>query len=222
MPHSGFGTLINRKRDGDQRTKARENRPVLRTFAPLKKCIAMQRLFFTIKKSLPLCFLACSLLACSQTPKSDPLSDRFEQMLRRMDEQMRRGLPADSAGQSGSWQFSPDSSSYFYYHIDTSFNGIGGSDFFRMSPFGNPGNGGFFDMDSLFEQFFGRMDPQSPEGGFDDFPADDGNSEKGADDLLPEERLRLQEQQQNQGDNPGNKPAQPEKQAKPKVKTIRI
>ncbi len=176
----------------------------------------MHNPFFFAKKLLPALLLALPLLACAQTQPADPMSDRFEQLLRRMDEQMRRGIPADTSLQGGQWHVSPDSSSFFYFHVDTSFNGLGGSGFFNFSPFGSPNRDGFFDMDSLFEQFFNRMDPRR---GYGDLPADDGNAEQPEDELLPEERLRLKEEQKQPGANPAPQPAKPEK---PKVKTIRI
>lgn len=180
----------------------------------------MQNLFFTVKKTLPALLLALPFLACTQTQPVDPMTGRFEQLLRRMDEQMRRGMPFDTTFGGGQLQISPDSSSYFYFHVDTSFNNFGGADFFQFSPFGTPGQGGFLDMDSLFEQFFNRMDDRrDPRRGYQDFPADDGDAEHAEDDLLPEERLRLQEEQQKQGSDPTPQPAKPEKS---KVKTIRI
>lgn len=121
--------------------------------------------------------------------------------------------------QGGQFYYSPDSSSSFFYHIDTSFNGIGESHFFQFSPFGNLQPGSTPDMDSLFEQFFNRPNPFDQRQGYGDFPADDGNKTPGDDNLLPEERLRLQEE------NPDakTKPAPPaEKPAKSTVKTIRI
>lgn len=179
----------------------------------------MRNLFFAAKKMLAALLLALPLLACTQTQPADPMSDRFEQLLRRMDDQMRRGIPADTSLQGGQWHVSPDSSSFFYFHVDTSSNGLGGSDFFRFSPFGSPNRDGFFDMDSLFEQFFNRMDRMNPRRGYGDLPADDGNAEQSEDELLPEERLRLQEEQKQQDTDPAPQPAKPEKS---KVKTIRI
>ena len=179
----------------------------------------MQNLFFTAKKTLPALLLALPLLACTQTQPHDPMNDRFEELFRRMEEQMRHGMPVDTSFQGGQWHVSPDSSSFFYFHVDTSLNGIGGSDFFRFSPFGAPNQDGFFDMDSLFEQFFNRMDRKNPRHGYRDAPADDGNAEQPEDELLPEERLRLQEEQKQPGTDPAPQPAKPEK---PKVKTIRI
>jgi len=183
--------------------------------------MAMQNLFFNVKKTLTALLLALPFLACTQTQPTDPMSGRFEQLLRRMDEQMRRGMPFDTTFGGGQLQISPDSSSYFYFHVDTSFGNFDGSDFFQFSPFGTPGPGGFFDMDSLFEQFFNGMDPLTPRRGqdYNDFPADDGDAEHAEDELLPEERLRLQQEQPEKSADPAPQPVKPEKS---KVKTIRI
>lgn len=177
----------------------------------------MRNLFFTWKKILPLALLLPTLLPAQTT---DPVFEQMDQLMRRFQEQMRRGMSFDTSFQGGQFRYAPDSSSYFYYHIDTSFNGIGDAQFFRFSPFGESLQGGFPDMDSLFEQFFGRMTPPDQRQGYDgDFPADDGQQEPADDGLLPEERLR---QQEKQPDSARKKPAQPEKPAKSTVKTIRI
>lgn len=180
----------------------------------------MQNLIFIIRKTLPALLLALPFLACTQSKQVDPMTDRFEQLLSRMQEQMRRGMPFDTTFSNGQLQFSPDSSSYFYFHVDTSFGDFGGSDFFQFPPLGAPGQSGFPDMDRLFEQFFNRMSPfNAPPGYHQDAPADDGDAGHAEDDLLPEERLRIQEEQRKQGANPAPQPVKPEK---PKVKTIRI
>ena len=181
----------------------------------------MRNLFLTVKKTLPALLLALPFLACTQTQPADPMADQFDQLFRRMQEQMRRGMDFDTTLQGGEWHVSPDSTSYFYFHVDTSFNGLGGADFFQFSPFGSPGRDGFFDMDSIFEQFFNRMERLTPRQGQSDFPADDGNTKPSEDELLPEERLRLQEEQKAPQTTPApEKPKQKTEQSK--VKTIRI
>jgi len=170
----------------------------------------MQNLIFSLKRIFPILLSALLLPVLAGAQKTDPVFDRFEQLMRRMDEQMRRGMPFDSTFEGGQLQFSPDSNSYFYYRIDTSFNGMG-NEFFDFSPFGNPGQDGFMDFDRLLDQFFNGVPPQDLRRDPNDFPSDDGQAPDN-DGLLPEERLRRQE---------GNeKPAA--KPEKPKVKTIRI
>ncbi|MFN0013207.1 MAG: hypothetical protein ACKVU2_01550 [Saprospiraceae bacterium] len=133
-------------------------------------------------------WLLLPALASAQTEQA-PL-DRFEQLKRRMDEQMRRMFPVDSTSNGGQFQVSPDSSSYFYFHADTTFDG-NGSHFFDFRSF--DGNGSPMDFNQLFEQFFQGMNPfEQPRKPADSVP-DDGNSVPSDDNLLPEERLRQQE-----------------------------
>ena len=183
----------------------------------------MQHLFFTWKKTLLLFAVAAFLPGFSRAQNSDPMFDQMQQMIQRLQEQMRRGMPVDTSFQGGHLQYSPDSSSYFYYHIDTSFNGIGGSQFFQ---FGDPGPGGMPDMNSLMQQFFNMpFGQQFDQPGQGDFPADDGGQQgSNEDELLPEERLRLQEEHPDQKQPGHEKKAEPrpEKSAKSTVKKIRI
>ncbi len=155
-------------------------------------------------------------LVAAQSEQS-PL-DRFEQLKRRMDEQMRRIMPpADSTvNKGGQLHVSPDSSSFFYFHADTTFDGSG-SQFFDFRSFGLPEGSGPSGLDQIFERFFQGMDP------FDRLnnrgetgPRDDGNAPPADDDLLPEERLR---QQEGQAPPPGSAPKPKDSS---KVKTIRI
>ena len=176
----------------------------------------MNNLFFTWKKCpWLLCLALLPALAPAQT--TDPMQDHFEQMLRRMTEQMRRGMPFDTAFQGGRLQIAPDSSSYFYFRIDTSFSG-NGEQFFQQSPFENPLGQDFFGFDRFFDQFFNGITPPDPRDRIDNLPPDDGMPQENnpKDDLLPEERLRQQEKQASPQEQPTPKPLQP------KVKTIRI
>lgn len=177
----------------------------------------MQNLIVSAQRILPVLFLALLTPTLTNAQTGDPMFDRMEQMMRRMQEQMRRGMSFDTTFEGGHLQFSPDSNSYFYYRIDTSFNGMG-DNFFEFSPFGSPGDqDGFMDLGQLFDQFFNGVPPQGFRPGPDNFPSDDGQA-PGGDDLLPEERLRLQEENR----KPEGKPAKPVKPEKSKVKTIRI
>lgn len=144
--------------------------------------------------------------------------DRFEQLKRRMDEQMLRILPpADSTfSKGGRLQISPDSNSFFYFHVDTTLDGSS-SHFFNFRSFGFPEGAGPSGLDQIFERFFQGMDPfDRLNNGGDISPRDDGHAPPSDEDLLPEERLRQRE---------GQTPA-PDSTPKPKesskVKTIRI
>jgi hypothetical protein len=142
-----------------------------------------------------------------QRREVDPF-EQMEQMFREMRMQMEQNFRMmDSLqAQKGNGSFfhiSPDSSaSSFFFRMDTLIQGDNMSHFF--SPFGDMRG-----FDELFERMekWGHSDQSKVP-----MPADDGQSP--ADDgLLPEERLRKQEQQKEQ-------PAAPQK--KPKLKTIRI
>jgi len=155
------------------------------------------------------------LLAAQSEPS--PL-DRFEQLKRRMDDQMRRIMPpADSTfNKGGQLHVSPDSSSFFYFHVDTTLDGSS-SHFFDFRSFGFPEGDSPSDLNQLFERFFQGMDPfdnrlENREGST---PRDDGHAPPSDDELLPEERLRQQE-----GQTPA--PTAPRPKESSKVKTIRI
>ena len=134
-----------------------------------------------------ICLALMTVPAMAQQNGQRPV-DPFEHLLRRMDEQMSKGLfPADSAQQrGGDFYISPDSS-LFFFKMDTLFQG-GGLDFFQTDPFGNSIPQGFSDLQQLFERFFQGLDPNQLGPG--SAPADDGNAPP---DLLPEERLRQEE-----------------------------
>lgn len=150
----------------------------------------------------------------------------LDQIFDQMHQQMLKGLPPGaktdtiklSPGQNQFFQISPDSSSYFYFKVDTSFSGGAMPDFFRMDPFGSQGGdalGDFWGFDRMFKQMeemqrqlWGQGDMSTPEP-----EPNDG--------LLPEERIRLREEQQ-QTNPPAADPAQPKQPAKPKIKTSRI
>jgi hypothetical protein len=173
----------------------------------------------------------------------------LNEVFKSWDLQMQRGIPQQQGdtvrlkpGQNEYFHYSPDSSSYFYMKIDTSMgnnmrqffrfgDGLGDqpngtapldsdpffSNPFFSDPFGNGGGGmgGFEDifkqMEEMQRQFFGLPPAATPT-----------QLEQENDGLLPEERLRLEEEQ---------KKAQPDKKiaphpapAKPKskIKTTRI
>lgn len=169
------------------------------------------------KTTLVVIAIFCAGLALGQSP--DPFGD----MLRRMDQQMQRGLPPSDSSRAGSLFFSFPADTSFFFRFDTTFSNGGGSFFFHFSPM--PGQQGMqpmadpFGLDQMMQQFFnfGFDDPffapRSPFG-----PADDGDRQPD-DGLLPEERLRQQPE------TPAT--PQPAPKAKPRaksdeIKTIRI
>ncbi len=163
----------------------------------------------------------CTNLAFAQTP--DPFGDA----LRRMNDQMMRGLPFGDSSAAHSQFFSFPADTSFFFQFDTTFSDGTGSFFFHFGPMpGQGGQGNFtdpFGMEDMMRQFFNfgqgfdnpffMPDPNAP-------PADDGDQQN-SDGLLPEERLRQQQ-------TPDGKtaPAKPAPKPKPKkedeIKTIRI
>lgn len=146
----------------------------------------------------------------AQTP--DPFGD----VLRRMNDQMLRGLPpADSTlMQSRIFTFPADTS--FFFQFDTTFSDGSRHFYFHFSP-GQNQSGPLpdpFGLDQMMREFFG------PGMGFDhpffrpdtlQTPRDDGDlRQKG--DLLPEEKLRQQE-------TPAAQPGQQKQAPSPKPKT---
>jgi hypothetical protein len=155
----------------------------------------------------------------------NPHGKSFDQIFDEMERNMQRGIPNQKIdtiqikpGQKQYFQMSPDSSSYFYFKVDTSFNG--GSSMQQFFQFGNPfGNdqmdGGFGNFNDIFRQMeemqrqlFGL--PSNPQAPNADHTPDDG--------LLPEERIRQREEDEKLG----IKPTTPAKTTKPKIKTTRI
>lgn len=158
----------------------------------------------------------------------NPHSQSFDQIFEEMQRSMQRGIPNQKIdtiqikpGQKQYFQMSPDSSSYFYFKVDTSFNG--GSSMQQFFQFGNPfgddqmggGFGNFNDMfrqmEEMQRQLFGLpADPRSQPSPNTESTPDDG--------LLPEERIRQREEDEKLG----KKPTTPAKTTKPKIKTTRI
>lgn len=168
-----------------------------------------------------ICLAFLPLAAIAQTNGGQSLDQIFDQMHRQMLQGIPPGTKTDtiklSPGQNQFFQMSPDSSSYFYFKVDTSFSGGAMPDFFRFDPFGSsPGGdslGDFWGFDRMFKQMEEMQRQLWGQGGITT-PEPEPN-----DGLLPEERIRLREQQANPS---AFDPAQPKQPAKPKIKTSRI
>ncbi len=175
-------------------------------------------------KQITFFFLCCLLTgsALGQTKKDPSMQDIQQQMLE-MQRQLMQQFQQMSPGGNGFAmpEFKWDTT--FSFSFDTLIGGNRRSSGFFFSPFGQDTASmhGFGDFDSLFDGIapFGEGFQWAFPPGFS-FPENDENSaiDAPADGLLPEERLRKQE----------NKDAKPaEKQAAPapknqKIKTIRI
>lgn len=171
--------------------------------------------------TLFLCTLAAMTVMAQKSTPAPSFGDLFDQMHR----QMLRGMQIDttitlSPGKQEFFQMGPDSSSYFYFKIDTSFSGGQAMpDIFGTSPFGQNfdpfgGSDGFGDFDRMFQQM---EEMQRRMWGAPPSNVPQQEPEISEDGLLPEERIRQREE--GAPNQPAPKPAAP---VKPKVKTIRI
>jgi hypothetical protein len=112
----------------------------------------------------------------------------------------------------------------FSFRWDTTFSDGNGSFFFRLGPqgidtSGRMNQGMFPDMGSFFDDFFKSFDLPQQNGQWYGFPDENQNMPESPenDGLLPEERLRKEEDTNQKSPT---QPATPNK--KPKLKTIRI
>ncbi|MBK7936437.1 MAG: hypothetical protein IPJ82_04850 [Lewinellaceae bacterium] len=157
--------------------------------------------------------------AQNQTPSLEELQQRMLELQRQMMQQFQNSPFNDPGFAMPQWDTT------FYFHFDTTFEGGNMSHFFQFSPFGGDSTlrGNFRGFEHFFEPFFDSENLfGEPDSTQDPFPADDGNQPKTEDDLLPEERLRREQN----GEKPVKKTApraQPaEPKPDPKIKTIRI
>ena len=167
--------------------------------------------------------LLLSLALCQQataqntTPSFKEMERQMMEMQRQLMEQLRNSPFNDPNFAVPKWDTT------FFFQFDTTFEGGNMSQFFRCSPFGADSTlrSDFFGFGRLFDQFF---NPGGQPGyGIRDLPQDDGGQPRNDDDLLPEERLRQEEETEKSGKKqpaPTPKPAEPKPD--PKVKIIRI
>ena len=171
--------------------------------------------------SLLIFISVCAPAATAQRtdPTFEELHRQMMEMQRQLMEELRQS-PFNNLGFA-----TPKGDSTFFFRFDTTFDGGSVSQFFHFSPLHSDSTmrGNFFGFDDMFDQFFNQRPPSSqPDNGIGDFPKDDGTQNRSEEDLLPEERLR---QQENGTDKPAPKQVKPkaaEPKPDPKVKTIRI
>jgi hypothetical protein len=176
------------------------------------------RSFKTVISALIL-FFAIANTALAQN-NNQPFSEDFE---RQMLEMQRRLMDEFRNFARPQWDTT------YQYRFDTTFEGGSMSQFFRVLPFGidTLSRSDFSDFDRMFEEFeqFFNFDGQltEPDYGIRDFPEDDGAKPAEDDELLPEERLRQQDEPQQKQPGRKGQPAKPaEPKPDPKIKTIRI
>lgn len=162
-------------------------------------------------------FVALGLLISA--PVFCQQADPFEEMGRQMNEAFERMRQLQERmmqqGFGNAFTMPDGDSSFFYFHIDTTFSGDGD---FHFSPFGNDGMGGSFffgDPGDIFRDFFNGSPFEQPFTRPSE-PADDGNTPPD-DGLLPEERLRNRENAPKQESQPKKTPSK-----KPDPNVIRI
>lgn len=184
------------------------------------------RYFKTVISALILFFAICHS-AAAQNKQQQPFFEDFERQMLEMQQRLMdqfRNSPFNDRGFAN-----PQRDTTFQFRFDTTFEGGSMSQFFRISPFGldTLSRGDFSDFDRIFEQFeqFFNFDGQQTPPDYDirDFPEDDGANPAEDDDMLPEERLRQQEEQPRTQPDRKGQPAKPTApKPDPKIKTIRI
>ena len=174
----------------------------------------MQKLLF------PLLFLTAINTVSAQQGNGQSFED-IQRRLMEMQKQLMQDL--QKGGMGGSFFSFPGSDSSYTFRFDTTIVGDNFSGSFHFGPFGSDSTmrDPFFGSE-LFNQFFGNSlgdtwGQREPE----DAPVE---TEPEGEHLLPEERLRLEEEQEKTGKSKPGKtaPSERKQEAKPKIKTIRI
>lgn len=160
-------------------------------------------------------FLACLMGIATfgqVSAQTEPSLDDIQSQMEQMQQQMMQMFGIDSS-QVFTMPFEGMDTTFFF-KSDTSFLGNGFGGFFRSNPLGLDENGDM-DMNQMFRSFGDLIEMFDGMEGMDGFstypPADDGGMYEGEEDLLPEERLRQEE-------NGSTKP----KKRKKKRKTVKI
>lgn len=174
----------------------------------------MRTFFKTALLSFFVLTLGQKVFAQTESPSFRDMERQMQELQRQLMDQLRNNPFNDPNFAMPQWDTT------FFFHFDTTFEGGNMSHFFRFSPFDSDSTmqDGFLDFGQMFDQFF-NSDGQFEQHdyGIHDFPRDDGNAPDTDDGLLPEERLRQQEELEKSG-----KKAAPAPKPDPKIKTIRI
>jgi hypothetical protein len=151
-------------------------------------------------------------------------SPSFEELQRQMLELQQQMLKEFHNNPFGGGMFTiPEGDSSYTFRFDTTITGDNFSGTFRFGPFSGDStlrDSDPFGFEWLRNQLFGN-------GSDSDFwgPAPDTmprETQPEDEPLLPEERMRLEEEQSGKGATEKGNPAAPAKPAKPKIKSIRI
>lgn len=172
------------------------------------------------KASLLLLLLGAATIVSAQQKSST-----LEQLERQMLEMQRQLLQEFQNNPFGGGLFAfPGKDSSYTFRFDTTFTGDNFSGSFHFSPFSGDStqSNDFQGFEWLRNQIFG--DGQQGDFWGQGQPQDQADEvPPGTENLLPEERLRLEEEQQSERGTPkGDKPTTKPKPAKSTIKTIRI
>lgn len=176
-------------------------------------------------------WLFFALSASSLFAQRDAKSPRFEDMQRRMMELQRQLMQDMQRSPFFDFDirapFNRDSSTSFSFRFDTTFQ-LGDGGFFHFRQFGSDSlaRGMFHDMDQMFGRMFDFGDEpfrrRLDDGHGQSFPSDDGHGLQQEDGLLPEERLRLEEEGGKKQKSDPDKRLDSPSGKKKEIKTIRI
>jgi hypothetical protein len=158
----------------------------------------------------------------SKSPSFEDMQRRMMELQKQLMQDMQRSPFFDFDMRS---PFHTDSTSSFSFRFDTTFQ-LGDGGFFHFRQFGSDSlmNGMFQDMDQIFGRMFDfRADPFQPRmDRGQSFPSDDGHGQQENDGLLPEERLRMEEERGKKQKSTPEKSLERPSDKKKEIKTIRI
>lgn len=168
---------------------------------------------------------ALLFLLVASTISAQQKSPSFEELERQMLEMQRQLLQEFRNNPFGGNLFAfPDNDSSYTFRFDTTIVGDNFSGTFRFGPFS--GDSTLRDSDPFgFEWFRNQLFGNGPESDFwrqgapENQPIEVDPDEKH---LLPEERLRREEERSEKGAPQKSSPSTPAQPAKPKIKSIRI
>lgn len=155
-------------------------------------------------------FLFFGLAQAATAQQNTPSMQDIEKQMQQFMEEFRKGFSG------GNFFNMPGSDSSYTFRFDTTFSGDNFFGSFHFGPFGSDSTlrSDPFGSD-FFQQFFQGLDDNFWRG---TSPEED---QTGEEHLLPEERLRLEEEKERSGKESPAKTT-PEEPAKPRIKTIRI
>jgi len=177
-------------------------------------------------RKIPFVLLFLLVSGAVSGQQKSPSLENMERQLLEMQRQLMQEFQKNPFGE-GLFAF-PENDSSYTFRFDTTIVGDNFSGTFRFGPLS--GDSTLRDSDPFgFEWFRNQLFGTGPESDFwgpgtqERTPkANPGETQPEEEHLLPEERLRLEEEQSEKGLPGKNSPSSPAPPAKPKIKTIRI